>query len=74
MSDSPALARSLRIPIAEVLRRLAVGEPVRFLDARSQKALAATSLQVPGSVRIHPVLLRIDPTWEPRHLTVIYCA
>lgn len=66
-------ARSLRLRADEVLRRLAAGEPIRFLDVRGQKALAATPLHIPGSVRVHPVLLPVAPGWDQRQLLVVYC-
>jgi hypothetical protein len=73
MTETPTPARSLRIRFEDVVRRMQAREPILFLDVRSQKALASTTLRIPGSVRVHPVLLRIDPTWDPRHLVVIYC-
>jgi hypothetical protein len=69
----PEPARSLRLRADEVLRRLAADEPIRFLDVRGQKALAATPLHIPGSARVHPVLLPVHPEWEPRQLIVVYC-
>jgi hypothetical protein len=68
------LSRSLRIRAAEVKRRLETDEPVRFLDARSEKAWQATAAKIRGAVRIRPLLFTIDPDWDPAHLTVVYCA
>ena len=65
-------ARSLRIRAAVVKARLEAGEPVRFLDARSEKAWKASTAKVRGAVRIRPLLLTVDPAWDRAHLTVIY--
>ena len=66
-------ARSLRIQAAEVKARLESGEPIRFLDARSQKAWDASPCKIARAVRIRPLLLSVAPDWDPAHLTVIYC-
>ena len=68
----PAPARTLRILPADVLQRLAAGEPVRFLDARSEKAWKASDVKLPGAVRIRPLLLTVDAAWDRSHLTVVY--
>jgi hypothetical protein len=70
MSDPPP--RSLRIRADEVLARLRAGQPVRFLDARSEKAWHASAERIVGAVRIRPLLLSVDPTWDRGHLTVVY--
>ena len=55
MSDPPGKARSLRIHPEEVLTRHTAGEPMLFLDARSQKAWDASEVRLPGAVRIRRV-------------------
>lgn len=67
-------ARSLRMPLRVVLARLANGEGIRFLDARGARPHPEPALQIPGSTRIQPLVLRIDPTWGRSQLTVVYCA
>jgi hypothetical protein len=75
MSETtPARARSLRIRAEEVRARLEAGQPVLFLDARSELAWNASSLKARGAVRLRPARLVIDPGWDRGHLTVIYCA
>jgi hypothetical protein len=71
---NPTPARSLRIRAGEVTSRLDAGEPVRLLDARSQKAWDGSNRKAQGAVRIRPILLEVQPDWDPAHLTVIYCA
>jgi hypothetical protein len=73
-ADEPAKARSLRIRPGEVLERLAAGERVLFLDARSEKAWGASAVKLPGARRIRPLLLKIEPDWDRNGLVVIYCA
>ena len=72
MSDPTPPARTLRIRAEEVLKRLRAGEPVRFLDARGEKAWKAGTEKIAGAVRIRPLLLSVDPAWDRTHLTVIY--
>jgi len=67
-------ARSLRIKAAEVKVRQEAGEPILFLDARSEKAWNSSDRQIVGAVRIRPLLLTVADDWNPAHLTVIYCA
>ncbi len=43
-----------RISISEVAGRVANGEPVAFVDARSAKAYGTATEQLPGSTRIPP--------------------
>ncbi|HYS82321.1 MAG TPA: hypothetical protein VEM76_16550 [Anaeromyxobacteraceae bacterium] len=43
-----------RISITEVGERIAKGQPVAFVDARSAKAFATATEQLPGSRRIPP--------------------
>jgi hypothetical protein len=70
----PAQARTLRIGPETVKARLEAGEPIVFLDARSQKAWDASPVKVCGAVRIRPLLLAVDPAWGRAGLVVIYCA
>ena len=72
-TDSPT-ARTLRIRAESVRARLEAGEPIVFLDARSQKAWDASPVKVRGAVRIRPLLLAVDPVWDRAGLVVIYCA
>jgi hypothetical protein len=69
VSEAP---RSLRIRAEDVLARLRSGEPVRFLDARSEKAWKVGREKIVGAVRIRPLLLSVDPGWDRTHLTVVY--
>jgi hypothetical protein len=70
--SEPTPARSLRITAEEVKARLDAGEPILLLDARSEKAWNGSDLKARGAVRIRPLLLRVEPTWDRAHLTVIY--
>jgi hypothetical protein len=72
--NEPLRARSLRMAASEVKARLDAGEPILFLDARSQKAWDGSDRKITGAVRIRPLLLSVAPDWNPAHLTVIYCA
>jgi hypothetical protein len=72
MSDPRPPARSLRLRAVEVLVRLQAGEPVRFLDARGERAWNASPHRIRGAVRIRPLLLTVDPSWDRAHLTVVY--
>jgi hypothetical protein len=69
---SGSKARSLRIRAEEVLARREAGEPLLVLDARSQKAWSASAVQIPGSIRIRPLLLSVDPSWPRQALVVVY--
>jgi rhodanese-related sulfurtransferase len=64
-----------RISISEVGERIAKGEPVAFLDARSAKAYAAATEQLPGSRRIPPDAdLRSYAATLPRDAVLVaYC-
>jgi hypothetical protein len=65
-------ARTLRLRAEEIRARQERGESVLILDARSQKAWDASAVQIPGSVRIRPLLLRVDPAWPREALVVVY--
>jgi rhodanese-related sulfurtransferase len=43
-----------RITVDEVRERLARGEPLTFVDARSAESWAKADTQIPGSVRVPP--------------------
>lgn len=43
-----------RVTVEEVGARLARGERIAFVDARSAKAYATATEQLPGSIRIPP--------------------
>jgi hypothetical protein len=63
---------SLRIDAGEVKRRLASGEPVTFLDSRGAQAWDASDRKITGAIRVPPQAVRIDPSWPPNRLTVVY--
>lgn len=44
-----------RITVGEVRERLARGEPLAIVDARSAEAWGKAETQIPGSIRVPPV-------------------
>ncbi len=64
-----------RISVADVGARLARGERITFVDARSAGAYEAATEQLPGSVRIPPDADVAQLSRRlPRHgLVVAYC-
>jgi rhodanese-related sulfurtransferase len=64
-----------RISISEVAERVAKGQPVAFVDARSAKAYATAREQLPGARRILPDAdLRSYAASLPRDAVVVaYC-
>jgi len=69
----PAVSQPVRISAEEAAARLAVGQPMTVLDARSPKAWRESSLKVRGDIRIDRDNLVIDPSWPRDRLTVVYC-
>ncbi len=63
-----------RISPAEVKKRLDRGEPVYFIDARSQHAWDESDIKIPGARRIHYTELNqhLDELPHDR-LIVTYC-
>ena len=63
-----------RIGIAEIKKRLERGEPILFIDSRSQHAWNDSGVKIPGAVRIHYSELpqRINELPHDR-LIVTYC-
>lgn len=57
----------------ELLDRWGAGERVLLLDARSEKALAASDVQLPGAVRWPPSRPAIDGGWDRAALVAVYC-
>ena len=43
-----------KISVDEVKERLDRGEPVIFIDARSQESWEQSDVQIPGSIRVPP--------------------
>jgi hypothetical protein len=66
-------AQPYRIGAEEVAARMATGEPMTVLDARSPEAWRDSPLRVRGDVRIDRDRLRIDPAWPRDRFMVAYC-
>ncbi|HEX8908343.1 MAG TPA: hypothetical protein VF805_04030 [Anaeromyxobacteraceae bacterium] len=64
-----------RIAVADVGARLARGEPITFVDARSAQAYESATEQLPGSVRIPPDadVARLAGHLPRHRLIVAYC-
>ena len=43
-----------KIPVDEVKQRLDSGEPLIFVDARSEQAWEESHVQIPNSIRVPP--------------------
>jgi rhodanese-related sulfurtransferase len=63
-----------RISPAEVKKRLDKGEPIFFIDTRSQHAWGESGVQIPGARRIHysELMQYLDELPRDR-LIVTYC-
>jgi rhodanese-related sulfurtransferase len=63
-----------RITVDEVRERLARGEPLTIVDARSAEAWGKAETQIPGSVRVPPddVAGHVDQVPSERAI-VTYC-
>jgi len=63
-----------RITVDEVRERLARGEPLTIVDARSAEAWGKAETQIPGSVRVPPddVAGHVDQV-PPERAIVTYC-
>jgi len=64
---------ALRITPKEVQRRMASGEPVTILDARSPHAYDAAESRMRCDIRVNPDDLPDDAPWPKGQLTVAYC-
>ena len=64
-----------RISVDDVGARLARGEPVTFVDARSANAYQSATDQIPGSLRIPPDadVAQLAGRLPRRGLIVAYC-
>jgi rhodanese-related sulfurtransferase len=63
-----------RITVDEVRERLARGEPLTIVDARSAEAWAKAETQIPGSVRVPPDDVAGRAEHVPRDRAVVtYC-
>jgi len=63
-----------RISLAEVKKRLDRGDPILFIDSRSQHAWEDSSVKIPGALRIHYSELEKHLDELPRdRLIVTYC-
>lgn len=63
-----------RITVDEVRERLARGEPLAIVDARSAEAWAKAETQIPGSIRVPPDDVAGHAGDVPRHRAVVtYC-
>lgn len=64
-----------RISVADVAARLARGEAVTFVDARSANAYQSATEQLPGSVRIPPDadVAHLAGRLPRQRLVVAYC-
>jgi rhodanese-related sulfurtransferase len=43
-----------KLPVEDVKRRLDAGQPLIFIDARSDESWSGSDVQVPGSIRVPP--------------------
>jgi rhodanese-related sulfurtransferase len=62
-----------RIEAAELRTRLASGQPITVLDARSPEAWNASRVRIPGATHLEGDEVRVDPSWPRDRLTVVYC-
>jgi superoxide dismutase, Fe-Mn family len=63
-----------RITVDEVRERLARGEPLAIVDARSAEAWEKTETQIPGSIRVPPDDVAGHAADIPRDRAVVaYC-
>jgi rhodanese-related sulfurtransferase len=63
-----------KLQVEEVKRRLDAGEPLIFVDARSDSAWGESDVQIPNSIRISPDRADELVAAIPRDVTVItYC-
>jgi len=63
-----------RITVDEVRERLARGEPLAIVDARSAESWGKTTTQIPGSVRVPPDEVEKRASSVPRDRAVVtYC-
>ncbi|HVS38263.1 MAG TPA: rhodanese-like domain-containing protein [Gemmataceae bacterium] len=68
-----ASAQPIRISAEEAAARMAAGQPMTVLDARSPEAWSESRQRVRGAVRVDRDHLRIEPSWPKDRLTVVYC-
>ena len=62
-----------RITVRQVATRLAGGQEVIFLDARSEEDWQRAALQIPGSLRAPPDRLERLPAMPDDPVVVAYC-
>jgi rhodanese-related sulfurtransferase len=63
-----------RITVDEVRERLARGEPLAIVDARSAEAWGQAETQIPGSIRVPPDDVAGHAAAVPRDRAVVaYC-
>jgi rhodanese-related sulfurtransferase len=63
-----------RITVDEVRERLARGEPLAFVDARSAESWAKADMQIPRSVRVPPDDVAGHVADVPRDRAIVtYC-
>jgi rhodanese-related sulfurtransferase len=63
-----------RITVDEVRERLARGEPLALVDARSAESWAKADTQIPGSIRVPPDEVEAHVDEIPRDRAVVtYC-
>jgi rhodanese-related sulfurtransferase len=43
-----------KMPVDEVMQRLDAGDPLIFVDARSEEAWQESHVQIPNSIRVPP--------------------
>lgn len=64
----------MRITVDEVRERLARGEPLALVDARSAESWGKAETQIPGSIRVPPDDVSAHAAAVPRDRSVVtYC-
>lgn len=66
------VAKTLRIRVEEIKRRLLLGEPVTVVDARNDQAWESSPVKIRGAIRIQSANWHTDPSWPKDQLTVVY--
>jgi rhodanese-related sulfurtransferase len=63
-----------KIPVDEVKQRLDSGEPLVFIDARSEESWNGSDVQIPNSIRVPPDRTDAFDAVIPGEATIItYC-
>jgi rhodanese-related sulfurtransferase len=63
-----------KVPVEDVKRRLDAGDPLIFIDARSEASWSSSDVQVPGSIRVPPERADEFVAAVPPEATIVtYC-